>query len=942
MKRTGTKIALAVVATANLSGAQLHQQRRLRRLQNENNDSGMNDLVVDRPNLEEIPDMMETQFQLDSSLSYNLDGGVDISSTLPILPHEDDQSIAVTSHSDQEHMQVHISASSDDVESDTDVLVPDNEADATIRESHNETHHSAGRENYQILKRNGKTSKSAGVKSSKSTNHWNADNHSGKPSHVPTTHSSSNEWSYNGGHSGKGKSAKSSQSPTSKHASEPAPSHNWNWNSNGKATKLFKSKSSGWWPPHPNPSKMPTTTIPTVPTTPTTPTAPPSPYPPLVWKGVNGCTPESPCGVCTGDCDSNEGCMPGLECLKRSGSEQVPGCTSGGIGDIPGADYCYDPSVPPPISPTASPISPTPSPSEGSLPVLEWKGVNGCTPTSPCDVCQGDCDENEDCLGRFECFKRSDGEYTQVPGCAVGGNGDISGADYCYDPNPPSASPTKEPTGNFPTFPPATNPPETGAPTRASLEAFFLQSQAKSSADTIVSLTRARASDGSRNLQQGSSQNGWCAGGALAPDYYQLLLEECKPNPSSNSSSIPIGKVEQMDQLWSMDPDGYIRSIFNSERCMMVSSSAVQFESPIEIGPCNLDGVLNEFYYESSSFPYTLKLQGEAYASLCVTFLGNEPSRGAEMVLGPCENEAKFGWDFIPEASLGKPTMSPTTSSMPKLRYLGRDACTVNSPCDACYGDCDTNEDCNNGLQCFQRDRGDSTQVPGCAIGGVGDIPGADYCYEGNGPTPSTSPTPPSTLPPLQWRGSNGCSVETPCPICVGDCNTDDDCQNSFSCFKRDSGDDAPVPGCAVGGLGDIPGGDYCYDPNQITNSESSPDKNSQPGFAPTNAQGNFSPPRPTPQTTNGFASSNNVMQTNPATSPIQSNNSPANKQTESTPTVQTANGTPTIPTEPDINLNDDTKSSPGSTTQTSTQNQIPTGSKSSKASPHKKISTNQ
>lgn len=894
MKRPAT-IALAVtVATANLSGAEKHQQRRLRILQSENIDDGVNDTEVYRPYLGEVPDDLETQFQPDSSLSYSLEGGVDISSTLPILPHSDEHNMtSTTSHSIEEAAQVHISASSD-AEGDTDILVPDDEAVATIRESQSETH----QVNQPNMKRSGKSPKSASAKANKSDKDWNVDNHNGKVTHVPTM-----QWS-SGWHSGNGKSGKSSQSPSKKHTSESNPPYHWNWSPNGKATKLFtksfkSSKGSGWWPPHPHPSKMPSTKGPT------TPSSPPSTYPPLVWEGVNGCTPESPCGACTGDCDTNEDCMPGLVCFKRSGSEQVPGCTSGGIGDIPGADYCYDPSVPPPVSPT---VSPTPSPSEGSLPVLEWKGVNGCTPTSPCDVCQGDCDVNEDCMSGLECFKRSDGEYTQVPGCAVGGNGDIAGADYCYDPgslNPPSASPTKEPTGSFPT-----NTPETAAPTPSSLEAFFLRSQAKPSTNTIVSLSRVRASDGSRNLQEDSSQNGWCAGGALAPDYYQLLLEECKPNPSSTlSSEIPIGKVEQMDQLWHMDPEGYIRSIFNSERCMMVSSTAVQFESPIEIGPCSLDGVLNQFYYETSTFPYTLKLQGEAYASMCVTFLGNEPSRGAEMVLGPCENEAKFGWDFVPETpGLGKPTMPPTTSQLPRLRYLGRDACTVESPCDACEGDCDTNEDCNKGLQCFQRDRGDSTQVPGCAVGGSGDIPGADYCYEVNGPTPSTSPTP--ELPSLEWRGSRGCSAMTPCPICVGDCNTDDDCMNALSCFKRDAGDDSPIPGCVAGGLGDIPGGDYCYNPNQ-KQLESSP--GTQPGVTFPSNQGNYSP-----ESTGSVVTSN--------------------LQSESTPTIYDK---PAIPAKPDVALNDDTNSSTESTT-ASTSAQTPSGSKSSKASPTKRVSTNQ
>ncbi len=111
----------------------------------------------------------------------------------------------------------------------------------------------------------------------------------------------------------------------------------------------------------------------------------------------------------------------------------------------------------PTSSPTESPISlstssPTRGPSTGSLPALQWKGVHGCTPTSPCDVCQGDCDEDEDCAGKLKCFKRYDGEYTQVPGCTVGGSADISGADYCYDPGSPTPTlnPTRQPSAKTP------------------------------------------------------------------------------------------------------------------------------------------------------------------------------------------------------------------------------------------------------------------------------------------------------------------------------------------------------------------------------------------------------------------------------------------------------------------------------------------------------------
>ena len=69
------------------------------------------------------------------------------------------------------------------------------------------------------------------------------------------------------------------------------------------------------------------------------------------------------------------------------------------------------------------------------------------------------------------------------------------------------------------------------------------------------------------------------------------------------------------------------------------------------------------------------------------------------------------------------------------LKHLGSNGCTVSAPCDACEGDCDTDADCKTG-HCFLREDTASSgmnnkrQVPGCDMGGSGDIGGVDYCYE--------------------------------------------------------------------------------------------------------------------------------------------------------------------------------------------------------------------
>jgi hypothetical protein len=57
----------------------------------------------------------------------------------------------------------------------------------------------------------------------------------------------------------------------------------------------------------------------------------------LVSKGGN---PSETLGRCEGDCDSDNNCAAGLRCFQRSGLTTVPGCISGGAGDINNYDYC--------------------------------------------------------------------------------------------------------------------------------------------------------------------------------------------------------------------------------------------------------------------------------------------------------------------------------------------------------------------------------------------------------------------------------------------------------------------------------------------------------------------------------------------------------------------------------------------------------------------------
>ena len=114
-----------------------------------------------------------------------------------------------------------------------------------------------------------------------------------------------------------------------------------------------------------------------------------------------------PCEACQGDCNYDSDCAGKLQCFQRSGNEAVPGCKIGGSGDRTEYDYCYEP-------------------------FLISKGKDGCTSSSKCSLCEGDCDSDSHCKDGLKCFQR-DLKTTFVPGCTGGGSGDVSDYDYCAE-----------------------------------------------------------------------------------------------------------------------------------------------------------------------------------------------------------------------------------------------------------------------------------------------------------------------------------------------------------------------------------------------------------------------------------------------------------------------------------------------------------------------------
>jgi len=126
-------------------------------------------------------------------------------------------------------------------------------------------------------------------------------------------------------------------------------------------------------------------------------------------------------------------------------------------------------------------------------------------------------------------------------------------------------------------------------------------------------------------------------------------------------------------------------------------------------------------------------------------------------------------------------TPEPTPAPPPKLAEVKLSLCT---------GDCHRDDDCMEGLKCFQRSG--YTTVPGCDGIGTKDL---DYCYDPKLPN----------LPPLvdvEEKPKDGLEE------CSGDCNSDSECMPGLVCFQRDG--HTPVPGCPGKGTKKW---DYCYKP---------------------------------------------------------------------------------------------------------------------------------
>ena len=164
---------------------------------------------------------------------------------------------------------------------------------------------------------------------------------------------------------------------------------------------------------------------------------------------------EGECTQCQGDCNSDADCAEGLKCFSRGKGEvtAVPGCVSGGEGDLPGMDYCYLPEPPTTTTTTATTTEETTTTTtepaqQTSADILafdapELKFARECSAEYPCSACEGDCDDDSHCASGLLCFSRIQGSVEFVPGCKGMG---IPGMDFCYNPNSPIILPSTDAT----------------------------------------------------------------------------------------------------------------------------------------------------------------------------------------------------------------------------------------------------------------------------------------------------------------------------------------------------------------------------------------------------------------------------------------------------------------------------------------------------------------
>jgi len=152
-----------------------------------------------------------------------------------------------------------------------------------------------------------------------------------------------------------------------------------------------------------------------------------------------------------------------------------------------------------------------------------------------------------------------------------------------------------------------------------------------------------------------------------------------------------------------------------------------------------------------------------------------------------------------------EPSLPPASDQPTTLAPVGpiplsdrSDNCNSYTPCERCVGSCNYDEECEEGLLCYQRYG--YAFIPGCTGSGR---PNQNYCYD-----PFADGLDEDNLLPME---EGDCDHKDRCDKCRGDCDDDDDCAKNLYCYRRSEFE--LVPGCAGQGKA---GTDYCFDPDDL------------------------------------------------------------------------------------------------------------------------------
>ena len=545
-------------------------------------------------------------------------------------------------------------------------------------------------------------------------------------------------------------------------------------------------------------------------------------------------------------------CDEGLVCFQRNRGEAVPGCLDG-ESEMSQTDFCIMASSEEGISgnttslaPTSAPtLEPTTAPTEmplvalmeeeeeeegvGDMPEAEFVGNNGDL-TDKLQLCESDCDIDEDCADGLICYQREQDQ--PIPGCL---GEDSSRNDYCILAtdvgSTTSTAPSLSPIGVEAPAVTANTTTEDGndfgddeditttSPTAATTSNGGQATVSMTSSPTAL----ATSNGGQATVSMTSSPTALATNFAALPTKFPIMSPTPVPSAvatvATNFAALPTKFPTAPPTTGPTDAQTGTPTVAPT-----ISPTGVPTESPTgaptkspTVSPTpNPTKTPSSSPTESpTTVPTVSPIASPTKApTVPPTAPPSAPEEDSDF---PVEDEETMD-DGLPEAVL------VGNNNDPAFFPLGK-----------CEGDCDSNDECAEGLICFQRRNEEA--IPGCSTPDS-ELYGIDFCVdpadlsEGEASTSNTmitttgalvvsssvntSTKPARTkptvvqvqvLPTLELFANNEAER---LGNCQGDCDSDDDCLPGLVCFERN--DRREVPGCSTTG---IYGADYCIkDPN--------------------------------------------------------------------------------------------------------------------------------